>query len=241
MKNKIRPAALITGSARRIGRAMALALAEDGFDIALHYNKSSIAAAKTARMVRSLGAACDLFPADFGVEGEANRLIPVVTRRFSRLMVLVNSASVFVPSGLGAEDMLLLEEHMMVHVKAPWVLVSEFAKLARRGVVINCLDTKVSSNVNDFGAYLLSKKTLAELTKMQAVHFAPNLRVNGIAPGLILKPEAKKPGYLRQKAACVPLKRHGNVGNVIQALRFLINDDFVTGQILYVDGGEHLL
>jgi NAD(P)-dependent dehydrogenase (short-subunit alcohol dehydrogenase family) len=141
---------------------------------------------------------------------------------------------------MGIEDLGLLEKHWAVHVKAPWGLTAEFAKLVKNGAVVNFLDTKIAKNKTDFGAYLLSKKALAELTTMQAVRFAPRVRVNAVAPGLILAPEGRGPWYLKKQAAGIPLKRPGSIRNIIQAVRFLITNDYVTGQTIFVDGGEHL-
>jgi NAD(P)-dependent dehydrogenase (short-subunit alcohol dehydrogenase family) len=241
MRQAKRPAALVTGGARRIGRDVALALAADGYDIALHYNTSAADAAKTAAVVRKLGVDCDIFPADLLDAGEAAALLRGAARRFPLLNVLVNSASLFLPSDMGVQGLVLLEQHLAIHVKAPWALSAEFVKVVGSGVILNFLDTKVTKNQTDFGAYLLSKKALAELTKMQAVAFAPAVRVNAIAPGLILAPEGKNAGYLRQRAAAIPLKRPGDVKDVIAAVRFLVTSGYVTGQTIFVDGGESLI
>jgi len=241
MKKDRRPAVLVTGGARRIGRAVALALAADGFDVAVHYNRSAPDAVKTAVAIKKTGADCDIFQADLFDEGDAAGLLWSVAKRFPSLSVLVNSASLFVPSDMGGEDTELLQKHWAVHVKAPWVLTAEFAKIVKSGVVVNFLDAAIAKNKTDFGAYLLSKKALAELTMMQAVRFAPHVRVNAVAPGLILAPEGRGSWYLKKRAAGVPLKRPGNVQDVTRAVRFLIASDYVTGQTIFVDGGEHLV
>jgi len=232
---------LVTGGARRIGRAVALSLAADGYDIALHYNASAADALKTAAAIRKLGVECDIFSADLRDTVDTEALLCGVLRRFSRLAVLVNSASIFRPSGLGNDGLKLLDENLAIHVRAPWVLSAGFVKAVKAGVIINFLDTKISGNMTAFGAYLLSKKALSELTKMQAVAFAPRVRVNAVAPGLILAPEGKGAGYLRQRARSIPLKRPGAVKDITQAVRFLVTSDYVTGQTVFVDGGEHLI
>ena len=241
MKKRNRPAALITGGSRRLGRALALALARDGFDIALHYNHSSVDAVKAAVLIKKCGVDCDIFQADLLDPADTVGILPGVLKKFPRLQILVNSASLFLQSGLGTEDIDLLSKHWGIHVQAPWVLSSEFAKVVKQGVIVNFLDTRIVKNKTDSGAYLLSKKALAELTKMQAVRFAPDIRVNAVAPGLILAPEGKGPDYLKKRAAAVPLKRPGTIANIVQTVRFLIANDYVTGQTVFVDGGEHLV
>ena len=241
MKTTARSTALVTGGARRIGREVALALATDGFDIAIHYNGSFPDAVQAAKLVKRAGVDCDIFQADLLDEDDLVGLVGGVAKRFPRLSVLVNLASLFVPSGLGTADLELLEKQWGVHVKAPWVLSSEFAKTVKSGAIVNFLDAAIVRNKSDFGAYLLSKKALADLTKMQAVRFAPRVRVNAVAPGLILPPAGKGRNYLKGLAGRVPLKRVGNPGNVAQAVRFLVANDYVTGQTIFVDGGEHLL
>jgi len=240
MTKKSRPAVLVTGGARRLGRAVALAFAEDGFDVAIHYNRSVSEAVKTVAAIRKLGVDSDIFQADLLDEGDVVGLVHGVIRRFPNLEGLINSASIFVRSGIGSEDLELLEKNLAVHVKAPWGLTAEFAKGVTKGFVVNFLDTRIAKDKTDFGAYLLSKKALFELTKMQAVRFAPQIRVNAVAPGLVLPPEGLGMLYLRKRAKGVPLQRHGSVEDVLQAVRFLTRSGYVTGQTIFVDGGEHL-
>ena len=130
--------------------------------------------------------------------------------------------------------------HLQVNAWAPFVLSREFARLAGRGKIINLLDTKIISSDRTHVAYLLSKQMLAALTSMCALEFAPNVTVNGIAPGLILPPPGKDDSYLEQLAQTVPLKRRGSPDDIADAARYLLQSDFVTGQIIYVDGGRHL-
>ncbi|MBL8014125.1 MAG: SDR family oxidoreductase [Candidatus Omnitrophica bacterium] len=234
-------AALVTGASQRIGKAIALALADRGFDIALHYNKSKQEALVLAAEIKQKGGACELFSCDLGKESAVLRLLESVHKRFPQLSLLVNNASIFEPSQLGRDGLQALDEHWQINFRAPYVLLGEFARLCSRGHVINILDTKVSQNKTDYVGYLLSKKCLAELTKIAALKLAPTIRVNGISPGIILAPSHKGQDYLTKRARDIPLQRSGDVKFITQSVGFLLDNEFVTGQILFVDGGEHLL
>ena len=130
---------------------------------------------------------------------------------------------------------------MAVHVKAPYILTQEFARLCKAGSIINILDTHITENRTAHFDYLLSKKTLAAFTQQAAVSLAPKIRVNAIAPGLILPPVAEKADYLNRLAKKIPLKRKGNIENITHAVQFLAKNNYITGQVLFIDGGEHLI
>jgi NAD(P)-dependent dehydrogenase (short-subunit alcohol dehydrogenase family) len=238
---KINPSALVTGGARRIGRAVALALADEGFDIALHFNTSEQEANATAAEIRAKGRLCSLYQAPLNDTEAARGLVAQVHEDFPGLELLVHSASLFKPSGVGIEALPLLDEHMDIHVRAAWVMGAEFADQVKRGSIIHFLDTRITTNKTDFTAYLLSKKTLAELVKLTALAFAPAVRVNAVAPGFILPPEGKDQKYLDLRTMDIPLRRKGEVSDVTGAVSFLAGNDYITGQVVFVDGGEHLL
>jgi NAD(P)-dependent dehydrogenase (short-subunit alcohol dehydrogenase family) len=153
----------------------------------------------------------------------------------------VNNASIFEPSSLLSLDVENLDRHFGVNFKAPFILTGIFAKLCGKGHIINILDTHITQNRTSHLAYLLSKKSLYDLTKLSAVSLAPQIRVNAVAPGLILPPVGKRSDHLDRLAQQVPLKRKGDVAHVVQSLRFLVENDYMTGQVLFADGGEHLL
>lgn len=241
LKGKSSNAALITGGAQRIGKAIALTLAERGFDIALHYNQSKDEALAVADEIRQKGVQCELFACDLYKESQVFLLLEKAHKKFRHLNLLVNNASIFNPSGLDRKGIKALDEHWAVNFKAPFILTEEFARLCGRGQIINILDTKVFKNKTDYVGYLLSKKSLAELTKISAVAFAPDIRVNGIAPGIILPPPGKDKSYLAKWARKIPLKRVGDVHFITQSVSFLLDNEFVTGQAICVDGGEHLI
>lgn len=234
--------ALVTGSGIRVGRAIALELARMGYAIALHYNRSAAAAERTRQEILALGVACELFPFDLSGEPDAGALVDQVVAqgpgRLPELRVLVNSASTYDAATIAQTTPELLEKQFKVNFQAPFFLIRRFAQVCDRGCVVNIIDNKIAFNQYPFAAYLLAKKSLAELTKLAALEFAPRLRVNGIAPGMVLPIESRSPEFLAWLTEGVPLKRSGNLEDLAQALRFLIESDFVTGQILTLDGGE---
>ena len=232
--------ALITGGARRIGRSIALSLAEMKYAVALHYNTSEEDARKTAGKIRETGAACETFKCELGKEDELLSLIPTVIKKFPELALLVNNASVFEKGTISATHTGTFNRHFDINFKAPYFLMRDFAQSCKKGHIINILDARTTHTDYAYAAYTLSKKALAELTKMAAVEFAPEIRVNAIAPGIILPPSGKSSGFLDRKSKNIPLKRKGATSDIVRALQFLIENEFITGQIIYVDGGENL-
>ena len=239
-KKSEKKVALVTGGAKRIGGAICRALAQSGYTIALHYGTSTAGAEKTARDISKDGGVCATFACDLSDAHATEDLIPSVLAELGSLDVLINSASIFEKSTLAEGSIDVWDRHFAVNLKAPYILMRSFARYAKQGSIVNILDTHVVRNKTARAAYLLSKKALGELTKMAAVEFAPRLRVNGVAPGLILPPASEKMNYLDRLAKQVPLRRKGNVENIAHAVLFLLENDYVTGQVIYEDGGEHL-
>ncbi len=238
---KTHKTALLTGAGQRIGRAIALKLASMGYSIAAHYNQSQKEAEELARDVRALKQKAETFQCNLFDSDAVSTLINSVRKKFPGLSLLVNNASIFEKSEFPTSSVKNLERYLAVHLKAPYILTQEFARLCKSGSIINILDTHISDNTTNHFDYLLSKKALAEFTKQAAVALAPKIRVNGIAPGLILPPAQEKANYLNRLAQKIPLKRKGDIKNITQAVEFLATSGYVTGQILFVDGGEHLI
>ncbi len=238
--SKPKGAALVTGGARRIGAAVARALAQDGYDVALHYFTSAEQAERVAGEIEALGRRCRLFRCDLNDHGETSALVPAVRERFPNLDVLVNNASIFERGALRETGRDLFDRHFNINLKAPFFLIQAFAESCAGGQVINVLDTRVSRSDPHHAAYTLSKKMLHELTKMAARELGPAIRVNGISPGMILPPPGGVADELERRSAALPLKRIGDTDNLVAAVRFLLNNPFVTGESIYVDGGEHL-
>lgn len=239
-KNK-RPGVLITGSAKRLGRAVAIFMAKRGYDVALHYSQSKPEAVKTQQEILKLGVVCELFGADLADERQVLRLMTDVNKSFPRLAVLVNSASIFVPNHFGAQDLTLFKSHWDINFKAPYILACEFKRLFNKGHIINFIDTNVAKYVSQHEDYLLTKKALAEFTRMSAVSWGPSIRVNGISPGMILPPVNNQPDDRLKRANRIPLKRVGDSKYIIQVLSMLLDNEYITGQIIAVDGGEALV
>ncbi|MCY4442574.1 MAG: SDR family oxidoreductase [Deltaproteobacteria bacterium] len=233
-------AALVTGGARRIGAAIARALAQDGYDIALHYRTSAESAEGIAEEIEGLGRRCRLFRCDLDRHEEMTGLIPGVREHFPRLNVLINNASIFEPGTLAGTGRDLFERHFNINFKAPFFLTQAFAEGCEHGQIINILDTRVSRSDQHHAAYTLSKKALLELTRMAARELGPAIRVNGVSPGMILPPPGGVVDELERRSAGLPLKRIGDTANLVAAVRFLLENPFITGECIYVDGGEHL-
>lgn len=159
---------------------------------------------------------------------------------FQDLEVLVNNASIFEPATIKNTEIELFDRHLAVNLKAPFFLIRDFARFVGTGNIINIIDTRMSKNDYTYAAYTLAKKSLADLTSMAALELAPDIRVNGIAPGFILAPEEASHDYLDKLKQKLPMCQQGNVKQICQAMIYLLENDFVTGQLLFVDGGQHL-
>ncbi len=234
--------ALVTGASKRIGRALAIALAEEGVNIVAHDRKSL--EPETARVcgeVSDCGARSWSVSADLEKPEEYETLVARSLKAAGTLDILINNASLFLPSSVMDVGYADVDRHMHINAWTPFVLSREFARLAGRGKIINLLDTNISGHDRAHVAYILSKQMLASLTKICALEFAPDITVNGVAPGLILPPNGKDESYLDNLSNTVPLRRHGSAEDIADAAVYLLGSDFVTGQIIYVDGGRHLL
>ncbi len=233
--------ALVTGGAKRLGKAMALHLAAQGYNIALHYNDSKAEAIKTAHLISKKGVRCELFSCDLADTNGVQRLVAQVNKALSNFNLLINSASIFKPNTFGAINLSLFESHWAINFKAPYILSCEFARLVKKGQIINLIDTNAVKYTSRYEDYLLTKKALGEFTKMAAVSWGPAIRVNGIAPGMILPPVNHQKDDRLARAQKIPLKRVGDPQYILQTLQFLIENTYLTGQIIAVDGGEQLV
>ncbi|MDO8929832.1 MAG: SDR family oxidoreductase [Bacteroidota bacterium] len=234
--------ALITGAAKRIGKGLALHLAAQGWNIAIHYNTSAEDAIKLQDELKSSfpNQKFELFSADLNVTSEVENLIPQVIRKMGSIDLLINNASVFDRGDFANTTTDFLDRQMNVNFRSPFILIRNFAQLAKEGTIINFVDTRIVNNKSNFAAYSLSKKALWELTKMTALELGPNIRVNAIAPGLTLPPEEKSEDYLLKLAENIPMKRPGGLEPILKSMDYILNNDYLTGQILFCDGGENL-
>lgn len=233
---------LITGAAKRVGKALSVHLASQGWNVAIHYNSSD----KDANLL------CDeltagysnqkfnVFRADLNQAEEVELLVSQVIQTMGQIDLLINNASVFEPAKLGQTSTQFFDQQMNVNFRAPFILSRNFAQAASSGVIVNFVDTRIVNNKSNFAAYSLSKKALWEMTKMAALEFGPDIRVNAIAPGLTLPPEEKGDDYLWKLAANIAMKRPGGLDPILKSLDYILNNDYLTGQILFCDGGENL-
>jgi NAD(P)-dependent dehydrogenase (short-subunit alcohol dehydrogenase family) len=233
-------AALVTGGAKRLGKAISLRLASLGFDIALHYNNSEKEAVVAKSEIEIYGVRCHIFKCDFSLQKGTDGFMNAVFCEFPHLNVLVNSASLFIRSPITDTGYDLFDLTMNVNFKSPFFLTKEFARRCVKGDIINMLDTKIDGNGSNYAAYSLSKKALHGLTLMSAKELAPGIKVNGIAPGLILPPEGKDDGYLGSLAKDIPLGKRGTPDNIADSVEFILKNEYLTGQVIYCDGGQHL-
>lgn len=233
--------ALITGASKRLGREIALTLAAEGVGTVLHHNRSVREADELREEITGQGVPAWTVAGDLADPETAEGLLARAMEVAGPLDILVNNASVFDPGNLEQVAFEDLRLNAAINAWAPLVLSRAFAAQKREGVIINLLDSRLRGY--DFGhvAYILSKHLLEVLTRMMALEWAPRLRVNAVAPGLVLPPPGRDHAYLEGLASSLPLKRHGKARDVAQAALFLIRSDFITGQIIYVDGGRHLL
>lgn len=232
--------ALVTGASRRIGRAVAEALARQGVHVVLHYRNSSAEALRLASALKKLGVRAWVLAADFQKREEYESLIERALEHAGNLDILVNNASRFTGEGIAGLTLEKLVDDIGINAWVPFVLSRAFAQRRKKGSVVHLLDTRVNGNDRTHVAYLLSKQILARLTALSALEFAPGIRVNAVAPGAILPPPGSTGRYLEKLARNLPLRRHGDPRDVAAAVLFLLKNPFITGQVIFVDGGRHL-
>jgi pteridine reductase len=231
-------AALVTGGAVRLGKAIAITLATLGFDIALHYNSSYAEAAKTQQEILDLGRVCQLFQQDLSKAEELEHFMAAVASAMPDLAILVNSAAYYERSTIANTSLELFDKQFSLNLRTPFFLTQHFANQVAEGQIINICDSKIAFNQYPYAAYLLAKKSLAEFTYMAAAEFAPRIRVNGVAPGVVMPPTNQDPDYVKWRFEGIPLKRQGDLKNITQAVKMLVENDYITGHIIFVDGGE---
>jgi NAD(P)-dependent dehydrogenase (short-subunit alcohol dehydrogenase family) len=249
------PLALVTGAAHRLGKAFALSLARQGYALLLHYHKAESDARQTAEEIQAMGVRVYLARADLTQPDEINSLLstldsllasdaglPDAEGRLSKFSVLVNSAAAMLvgnPRDLSIEDW---DSALDLNLRAPFLLSQAAAKrMTNGGLIVNITDIGAQKAWSRYASYTVSKAALESLTKMLARALAPNIRVNAIAPGLVLQSTVVTPEEWERLIARLPLKRAATLDEVTSALEFLIKNEYITGQTIVVDGGYSLL
>jgi NAD(P)-dependent dehydrogenase (short-subunit alcohol dehydrogenase family) len=236
--------ALVTGGAHRVGRAITLELAQAGANLVVHYHRSAQAAAATAEEVETLGQRAITVPADLGRVAGIERLFQTVEREFGRLDVLVNSASVFEPVDFMAMTPQQWDETLDVNLKGPTFCAQAAARLMHTsggGHIVNIADVIGLLPWPRYPHHSVAKAGLIMLTQVLAAALAPNIRVNAVAPGPVLKPAGMPEQRWQAIGAASLLGRPGRAGDVAGAVLFLITSRYITGEVLVVDGGSRFV
>jgi len=242
-------AALVTGAGRRLGRAMALALAQDGFGVAVHYNRSENEAREVADIIRKAGGKAVTIGADLSVESETAELIDQASAAAGPISLLVNSASLFTQDDIETMTRDSWDAHIEANLRAPLKLIQDFARQAppvtdkfnADNLVVNMIDQRVLKLTPQFLSYTTSKTALWTLTKTMAQALGPKgVRVNAIGPGPTIRNERQSAADFQRQSEATVLGRGATPDDIVGALRYLVGARAVTGQMIAVDGGQHL-
>jgi NAD(P)-dependent dehydrogenase (short-subunit alcohol dehydrogenase family) len=235
---------LVTGAAKRLGRAIALDLAADGWNVAVHYNSSQADAQSAAQAVRALGAEAAALPCDLSKETEVATLIERAAAAIGPLTALINSASLFENDDWQSATRKSWDDHIETNLRAPMLLSQLFAKqLAANAIgnIINIIDQRVLKPTPQFLSYSLSKAGLYWLTTTLAQGMGPHIRVNAVGPGPTLKNPRQSDGDFNRQRDATVLGHGADPADICAAVRYLLSAGAVTGQMIAVDGGQHLI
>jgi NAD(P)-dependent dehydrogenase (short-subunit alcohol dehydrogenase family) len=234
--------ALVTGAARRIGRAIALDLARAGWAVAIHYRHSEAEARDVADLIARDGGRAALVQADLAREAEVETVIPRAAEALGALTCLVNNASTFELDQADTVTRTSWDAHLETNLRAPFLLTQAFARQLgeRTGNVINLLDQRVWNLTPYFVSYTVSKTALWTLTRQLALALAPRIRVNAIGPGPALKSPRQTEADFQRQCEMTPLQRGTTPEEICAAVRFILASPALTGQMVVLDGGQHL-
>ena len=234
--------ALVTGAAQRLGKAIALGLAGAGYAVGLHYNSSKDQAVETAQLVKDMGVPVFLLQADLREPSEIDAMFQQVYMLGFRLKILVNSASIMTRLKVGEITPEQWDETLNTNLRAPLLCSQQAVKrMGAGGVIINLTDTGASKTWTSYGAYSVSKAGLEVLTRLCARAFAPQVRVNAVAPGFILPSQETSPDDWKQLVKRVPSGKAGSEEDIVRAVLLLVKNGYITGETIHVDGGYGLL
>lgn len=245
-------AALVTGAGKRLGRAMALYLARRGFDVAVHYARSEVEAEALVAEIRALGRRAVALRADLLSEGETEALVPAAVAALGPLTVLVNNASIFEPDRIETATRESWDRHIGSNLRAPYILTQKFAAQCPEGLVeadgesrasgliVNMIDQRIWKPTPEFSTYTIAKFGLWALTQTAAQGLSPRIRVNAVGPGPTLRNARQSESDFAAQRKATLLQRGAACEDVTAALGFFLDSPSVTGQMIAVDGGQHL-
>ncbi len=234
---------LVTGAARRIGRAIALGLAGEGRAVAVHHHRSHEAASHLVREIEAGGGRAVALAADLADAAQSAALVTAAAAALGPVTALVNNASLFVPDEISTVTAESFEAHMRINLRAPLLLMQSFARAlpaGAEGAIVNIIDHRVLKLNPLCLSYTLSKAALWTLTRTAAQALAPRIRVNAVGPGPVLPNVHQDEALFHKEAAALPLGRGPSPNEIVDAVSFLLDAASVTGQMIAVDGGQHL-
>jgi len=234
--------ALVTGAGRRVGRALAIALGTRGMHVLVHYNASAVDAEETARLVTRAGGTAELLRADLSGIGDAERLVDQAVSARGTLDVLVNSAAMMLRTPVGETTAADWDAMFALNVRAPYFLSQRAAPALRaaRGSIINIADLAAFETWPAYVPHGITKAAVVQMTRALARVLAPEVRVNAIAPGVVLLPEGWADADAEHLRGTTPLRRLGSPEDVAGAMLYLLDAGYVTGEVITVDGGRHI-
>ena len=240
MDNLTGKTVLITGASKRLGRTTALTLAANGINTIIHYNKSEQDAVETVKLSKEKGVVSEKIQYDLEDISGLKNLINEAKTITGKIDFLINSASNYPEDNLESLSAISLSNTINLNSLAPFILAREFNKICSNGAIINFLDARMTDYEPNHISYQLSKQMLFNLTKMMSLEFAPDIRVNAVAPGIIIPDHINDEKSLMALKEGNPLKRIGTPDEVSSTVMFLLQNEFITGQVIYVDGGRNL-
>ena len=232
---------LITGAGIRIGRQIALRFARAGAKVVVHFNQSEEPARELLGLLNEISTGHELVQADLLIEEERKRLIPELIGNGCGLNCLINNASVYRRCQLTNVLSESLREDFLINFEAPFLLMRDFARFCEEGNIINLLDQRVATVDPSAGTYGFAKKSLRDATEAAAVQWAPRIRVNAVAPGIVLAPPGIAPEKIERLVRYVPMGQRSTPEEIAETCLFLAMAETITGQVVYVDGGLHLV
>ena len=234
---------LITGSATRVGRSIALHFAEKGWNIAIHYFSSSLKAKNLKKIIEKKGSKVSLIKADLRNKKQVEKILPKAKKQLGTIDCLINNAALFEKDDISNFTTKSWNDHLNINLLAPTILTRQFARQASRkniSNIINIIDQRVFKLTPIFMSYTLSKSALYTLTKTMAMRLGPNIKVNGIAPGPTIKSKRQSTKHFNRQSKSTLLKKPVGLNDICDTVDFLINNNSLTGQIIAVDSGQNL-